>query len=50
MWRAVKDYIEALAPDGGYVIGPTHSINDDVPWENIAAFYDAVERYGVYGI
>ena len=38
----------ALAPGGGYVIGPTHSINKDVPWENVSAFYDAVERYGVY--
>ena len=47
--RTVREYIEALAPGGGYVIGPTHSINDDVPWENIAAFYETVERYGAYG-
>jgi len=48
MERMVRDFIEGLAPGGGYVIGPTHSINDDVPWENIVAFYEAVERYGVY--
>ena len=46
--QTVKAYMEALAPGGGYVIGPTHSINKDVPWENVSAFYDAVERYGVY--
>jgi len=49
MRQLVKEYMEALAPGGGYVIGPTHSLNDDVPWENIAAFYEAVERFGVYG-
>ena len=46
--RLVREFIEGLAPGGGYVIGPTHSIKEDVPWENIAAFYDAVERYGSY--
>ena len=33
---------------GGFVISPTHSINADVPWENIVAFYEAVEEFGVY--
>lgn len=47
--RVVKEYITALAPGGGYVIGPTHTLNNDVPWENIAAFYDAVDRHGDYG-
>jgi len=47
--QTVREYIAALAPGGGYVIGPTHSINQDVPWENIAAFYDAVECFGAYG-
>jgi len=46
--ETVRKYIETLGRDGGYVIGPTHSINTDVPWENIVAFYEAVDRYGTY--
>jgi uroporphyrinogen decarboxylase len=38
----VRNYIRILGRGGGYVIGPTHDILRDVPWENIAAFYDAV--------
>ncbi len=44
----VKEYLRRLSPGGGYVIGPTHSINRDVPWENIVAFYEAVQEYGSY--
>jgi uroporphyrinogen decarboxylase len=38
----VRNYMSVLGRGGGYVIGPTHDILHDVPWENIAAFYDAV--------
>jgi len=44
----VREYMRRLAPGGGYVIGPTHSINRDVSWENILAFYEAVRDYGSY--
>ncbi len=37
-----------IGKGGGFIIAPTHSIQSEVPWENIAAFYDAVEEYGVY--
>jgi uroporphyrinogen decarboxylase len=42
----VRHRIETLGRRGGLVIAPTHSIQDDIPWENIAAFYDAVEEFG----
>ena len=38
----VREYMRRLAPGGGYVIGPSHSINRDVPWANVLAFYEAV--------
>lgn len=44
----VKEYCQVLGKGGGYVIAPTHSIERDVTWENIEAFYRAVEEYGVY--
>ncbi len=45
----VRQYMRRLAPGGGYVIGPSHSINRDVPWANVLAFYEAVRDYGSYG-
>ncbi len=45
--RTVKEYCAALGKGGGYVIGPTHAIKEDVPWANIEAFYHAVEEFGV---
>ena len=45
--RVVKEYCSILGKGGGYVIGPSHAIKEDVPWENIVAFYNAVEEYGI---
>jgi uroporphyrinogen decarboxylase len=45
MDATVRDYCRILGKGGGFVIGPTHSIERDVPWENIVAFYNAVEKY-----
>jgi len=45
----VKDHvrrnIEALAPGGGFVFNTVHNIMPDVPPENIAAMFDAVDEY-----
>ncbi|MBM3216293.1 hypothetical protein FJZ36_15440 [Candidatus Poribacteria bacterium] len=42
--RTVKEMIELFAP--GLVIAPTHVLEPDVPWDNVRAFFDAVEEYG----
>jgi uroporphyrinogen decarboxylase len=44
----VKRRIETVGYDGGLILGPTHSLEPDVPWENIVALYEAIEEYGVY--
>lgn len=44
--REVKRMIELFAP--GIVIAPTHVLEPDVPWENVVAFFEAVEEYGDY--
>ncbi len=44
----VKHRIETVGQDGGLVLGPTHSLEPDVPWENIVALYAAIEEYGEY--
>ena len=44
----VKERIETVGVNGGFVIAPTHVVEPEVPWENILAFVEAVEEYGVY--
>ena len=44
----VKKNIETIGEGGGLLIAPTHMIEPDVPWENIEAFINAVEKYGKY--
>jgi len=47
--QAVKDHvrrnIETLAPGGGFVFGTVHNILPDVPPENIAALFEALDEY-----
>lgn len=44
----VKECIEILGRNGGYLIGPNHMVEPEVPWENILAFFEAIEEYGNY--
>jgi uroporphyrinogen decarboxylase len=44
----VKERIHTVGEDGGLLIAPTHMLEPDVPWENVLAFFEAVETYGVY--
>jgi uroporphyrinogen decarboxylase len=44
----VKKRIETVGRDGGLLLGPTHMLEPDVPWENILALYEAIEEYGYY--
>jgi uroporphyrinogen decarboxylase len=46
----VKKRIEIVGDGGGLLIGPTHRIQADVPWENLVAFFEAVEHYGTYDV
>jgi uroporphyrinogen decarboxylase len=46
--REVKRRIETVGYDGGLVLGPTHSLEPDVPWDNIVALYEAIEEFGTY--
>ncbi len=45
----VRRRIDQLAPGGGYVFAAVHSIQTDVPPENIAAMFQTAREYGVYG-
>ena len=44
----VRLRIEQMAPGGGFIIGPSQVFTDDMPLENIIAFFDAVHEFGEY--
>ena len=44
----VRKRIGDLAPSGGYVIGPVHNIQSDIPPQNIIALYESARKYGDY--
>ncbi len=44
----VINRIKNCAPGGGFLIGPTHNIQLDVPEENLLVFYQTVKKYGTY--
>ncbi|MBA7497111.1 hypothetical protein ES702_07720 [subsurface metagenome] len=44
----IKQRIEIVGKDGGLLIAPTHVLEPEVPWENILAFFEAVEEFGRY--
>lgn len=44
----VRRLIRILGAGGGFLIAPTHVLEPEVPWENIMAFFDEVERSGQY--
>jgi uroporphyrinogen decarboxylase len=44
----VRRRIGDLAPGGGFVFAPVHTINADVPPENVVAMYDAAAEFGRY--
>ena len=46
--QTVKERIETVGVGGGLLLSPTHLLQVEVPWDNIIAFFDAVDEYGVY--
>jgi uroporphyrinogen decarboxylase len=46
--RVVKHRIETVGLHGGLLLAPTHKIQPDVAWENVLAFFEAVDEFGTY--
>jgi uroporphyrinogen decarboxylase len=44
----VKERLETVGPEG-LLLAPTHVLEPEVPWENIVAFAEAVDEFGVVG-
>lgn len=43
--RAVRDTLDAMHGNGGYVLGAVHNVQDDVPPENVWAMLDEATNY-----
>jgi uroporphyrinogen decarboxylase len=46
--RVVKERIDTVGRGGGLLLAPTHILEPEVPWDNITAFFEAIEEYGYY--
>ncbi len=44
----VRERVETLAPDGGFIFCTAHNIQADTPTENIVALFDAYRTLGRY--
>lgn len=48
MIEGVRRTLRTMAPGGGYIAAPCHTMTEETPWANILAFHDAMQRYGAY--
>jgi uroporphyrinogen decarboxylase len=44
----VRERMATLGKNGGYLIGPSHTIEPEVPFANVKAFKEAVDEFGGY--
>ena len=48
--EGVRKTLAIMAPGGGYIAAPCHTLTEEVPYESVVAFHEAVKRYGAYPI
>ena len=46
--EGVRRTLAVMAPGGGYIAAPCHTLMEEVPWSSIVAFHQAVRDYGAY--
>lgn len=46
--RKVKQQCEGLMPGGGWFASPGNGVTPDIPFENLAAMFEALDEYGRY--
>ena len=44
----VRQTLEIMMPGGGYLLSPTHALQDNSPTENVLALYEAARNCGTY--
>ncbi|MFO7943867.1 MAG: uroporphyrinogen decarboxylase family protein [Anaerolineales bacterium] len=48
--QEVRLRIEQMGPGGGYILAPAHNFGNDIPLENMLAFFEAGKELGQYPI
>ena len=48
--ETVVSTLETMMPGGGYILAPTHMIQDNTPVENIIEMYKTAKEYGSYSM
>jgi uroporphyrinogen decarboxylase len=43
--REVEDRLSSMGEHGGLILSPAHVLGPETPWENIVAFFNAVENH-----
>ena len=46
--EGVRRTLEVMAPGGGYIAAPCHTLTEEIPWPSVLAFRDAIQRFGDY--
>jgi uroporphyrinogen-III decarboxylase len=46
--KDVREVLEIMMPGGGYLLSPTHQIQDNSPTENVIAMYNSAHAFGEY--
>jgi len=46
--EGVRRTLRVMSPGGGYIAAPCHSLTEEVPWESVLAFHEAMDTYGSY--
>ena len=48
VYNEVRLRIEQMGQDGGYILAPAHNFGNDIPLENMLAFFEAGKEVGEY--
>ena len=46
--RCARETLEIMMPGGGYILCPTHAVQDNSPTENVVALYRTARTFGKY--
>ena len=46
--EGVRGTLRVMAPGGGYIAAPCHTLTEEVPWESVLAVHEAMRRHGMY--
>ena len=48
--EGVRQTLLTMAPGGGYIAAPCHTLTEEVAWEGVLAFHQALREFGAYPI